>query len=469
VGLDQPELPGVMPQACLGRAHVRGIKAPAGEQGGVGPGGGAGQDGHGAGGGTAARQFRYSLYEYTVLSWLSPMSAATPETPADDYLSDLNPAQRAAAEFGAGQADAPALLVIAGAGSGKTSTRAHRVAHLIVNGADPQRILLLTFSRRAALEMDRRVGMVLRRVMKLQPSQQAPSLPWAGTFHSIGARLLRDCATRIGLSESFTIHDRGDAEDLMGMVRHEAGLSSTTERFPLKGTCLAIYSRVINSQAPVADVLKQAFPWCAQWEEALKRLFAAYVQAKQEQQVLDYDDLLLYWSEMMQDPVLAHDVGSRFDHVLVDEYQDTNRLQASILLAMKPDGHGLTVVGDDAQSVYSFRAATVRNILDSPQHFARPAHVITLERNYRSTQPILDASNAVIAQAAERYSKTLWTDRASSARPALVTVSDEAGQARWVRSEEHTSELQSRENLVCRLLLEKKNDRNRQRSIQLTK
>lgn len=360
------------------------------------------------------------------------MSAATPETPADDYLSDLNPAQRAAAEFGAGQADAPALLVIAGAGSGKTSTLAHRVAHLVVNGADPQRILLLTFSRRAALEMDRRVGMVLRRVMKLQPSQQAPSLPWAGTFHSIGARLLRDCATRIGLSESFTIHDRGDAEDLMGMVRHEAGLSSTTERFPLKGTCLAIYSRVINSQAPVADVLKQAFPWCAQWEDALKRLFAAYVQAKQAQQVLDYDDLLLYWSEMMQDPVLAHDVGSQFDHVLVDEYQDTNRLQSSILLAMKPDGHGLTVVGDDAQSIYSFRAATVRNILDFPQHFARPAHVITLERNYRSTQPILDASNAVIAQAAERYSKSLWTDRASSARPALVTVSDEAGQARWV-------------------------------------
>src|SRR5690606_15475324 len=182
VGLDQPELPGVMPQARLGRAHVRGIKAPAGEQGGVGPGGGAGQDGHGAGGGTAARQFRYSLYEYTVLSWLSPMSAATSDTPADDYLSDLNPAQRAAAEFGAAQADAPALLVIAGAGSGKTSTLAHRVAHLIVNGADPQRILLLTFSRRAALEMDRRVGMVLRRVMKLQPSQQAPSLPWAGTF-----------------------------------------------------------------------------------------------------------------------------------------------------------------------------------------------------------------------------------------------------------------------------------------------
>ncbi|MBO1112363.1 ATP-dependent helicase [Bordetella petrii] len=359
------------------------------------------------------------------------MSVASDSGPAD-YLSDLNPAQRAAAEFGVGQPDAPALLVIAGAGSGKTSTLAHRVAHLILNGADPQRMLLLTFSRRAAQEMERRVGMVLRRVMKLHATQQAPALPWAGTFHSIGARLLRDCAGRIGLSDSFTIHDRGDAEDLMGMVRHERGLSATAERFPLKGTCLAIYSRVVNSQAPLADVLKQAFPWCAQWEEALKDLFNAYVQAKQDQQVLDYDDLLLYWSEMMQDEVLAHDIGARFDHVLVDEYQDTNRLQSAILLAMKPDGRGLTVVGDDAQSIYSFRAATVRNILDFPGQFARPAQVITLERNYRSTQPILDASNAVIELAAERYTKNLWTDRASSSRPALVTVSDEAGQARWV-------------------------------------
>ncbi|MBV7486633.1 ATP-dependent helicase [Bordetella sp. BOR01] len=360
------------------------------------------------------------------------MSATPDSADPADYLSDLNPAQRAAAEFGAGQPDAPALLVIAGAGSGKTSTLAHRVAHLILNGADPQRMLLLTFSRRAAQEMERRVGMVLRRVMKLHATQQAPALPWAGTFHSIGARLLRDCAGRIGLSESFTIHDRGDAEDLMGMVRHERGLSATAERFPLKGTCLAIYSRVINSQAPVADVLKQAFPWCAQWEEALKGLFAAYVQAKQDQQVLDYDDLLLYWSEMMQDDVLAHDVGARFDHVLVDEYQDTNRLQSAILLGMKPDGRGLTVVGDDAQSIYSFRAATVRNILDFPAQFAQPAQVITLERNYRSTQPILDASNAVIELASERYTKNLWTDRASSSLPALVTVSDEAGQARWV-------------------------------------
>lgn len=160
---------------------------------------------------------------------------------------------------------------------------------------------------------------------------------------------------------------------------------------------------MINSQDALGDVLARAFPWCAQWEDELKRLFQAYMRAKQEQQILDYDDLLLYWAEMMADPGIARDVSSRFDHVLVDEYQDTNRLQASILLSMKPDGRGLTVVGDDAQSIYAFRAATVRNILDFPRQFG--AHVIALERNYRSTQPILDASNAVIAEAPERYAK----------------------------------------------------------------
>ncbi|OZI32940.1 ATP-dependent DNA helicase [Bordetella genomosp. 1] len=359
---------------------------------------------------------------------------APADAAATDPLGDLNAEQRAAAEFGVAPGAAPgqALLVIAGAGSGKTNTLAHRVAHLIRNGADPQRLLLLTFSRRAAQEMERRVGGVLRKLMRLGASQHAPSLPWAGTFHSVGARLLRDCAHRIGLAEAFTVHDRADAEDLMGMVRHELGLSATQNRFPLKGTCLSIYSRVINSQLPLGEVLAQAFPWCAQWEAELKRLFQAYMLAKQDQQILDYDDLLLYWAEMMQEPALAADIGGRFDHVLVDEYQDTNRLQSSILLAMKPDGRGLTVVGDDAQSIYGFRAATVRNILDFPQQVGAGAHVITLERNYRSTQPILDASNAVIALAPERYAKELWTDRASSQRPELVSVSDEAGQARWV-------------------------------------
>jgi DNA helicase-2/ATP-dependent DNA helicase PcrA len=353
-----------------------------------------------------------------------------------DPLASLNPQQREAATHGTGDTagDTRPLLVIAGAGSGKTSTLAHRVANLIRHGADPQRTLLLTFSRRAAEEMGRRVGTVLQQALGLNGTQP-PGLPWSGTFHGIGARLLREYAPRIGLEENFTIHDRGDAEDLMGMVRHEIGYGETKKRFPLKGTCLGIYSRVLNTRDPLHLVLQSTYPWCSEWEDDLKKLFGAYVEAKEQQNVLDYDDLLLYWAEMMGEPALAQEVGARFDHVLVDEYQDTNKLQSEILLKMKPTGQGVTVVGDDAQSIYSFRGATVRNILDFPLQFTQPARIVTLERNYRSTQPILDASNAVIAEARERHSKNLFTDKASSQKPQLVLVPDEAQQARWVADE----------------------------------
>jgi len=367
------------------------------------------------------------------------VAPATPTNPPDlttaaDPFASLNPAQRAAVEHDIGAPAARPLLVVAGAGSGKTNTLAHRVARLIQGGADPQRILLLTFSRRAANEMTRRAGNVLQRIMGSagHATAQVTTLPWAGTFHSIGARLLREFAGRIGLDASFTIHDRGDAEDLMGLVRHEIGLTQTQKRFPLKGTCLSIYSRVVNSREPLAQVLQGTFPWCSEWEDELKRLFGAYVDAKQEQNVLDYDDLLLFWAEMALDPELGPELGALFDHVLVDEYQDTNRLQAAIITGMKPDGRGVMVVGDDAQSIYSFRGATVRNILDFPKQFSQPAEVITLDRNYRSTQPILDASNAVIAAALERHAKTLWTDKAASSLPQLVLIPDEAEQARWV-------------------------------------
>ena len=351
-----------------------------------------------------------------------------------DPFESLNAEQRLAVAHGLGEHsdDARPLLIIAGAGSGKTNTLAHRVANLILHQGDPQRILLLTFSRRAAVEMERRVGAVLNRVLGLGSARQMPSLPWSGTFHSVGARLLRDYAARIGLDESFTILDRADAEDLLGLVRHDLGLSSTKNRFPQKGTCLSIYSRTVNSQEPLAQVLRQVFPWCFHWEGELKKLFGAYVEAKQEQNVLDYDDLLLFWSEMMADPQLGAELGARFDHVMVDEYQDTNRLQAAIVRGLKPTGQGVTVVGDDAQSIYSFRGATVRNILDFAHQFSQPSRLVTLERNYRSTQPILDVSNAVIAQAAERHSKTLWTDKKGSTQPQLVMVPDEAEQARWV-------------------------------------
>lgn len=346
---------------------------------------------------------------------------------ATDPFASLNPEQRAAVEHG----DAP-LLVIAGAGSGKTLTLAARVARLVLQGADPQRLLLLTFSRRAAQEMQRRAGRLLHQALGLGALQQAPALPWAGTFHAIGARLLREHAAVLGLSEQFTIADRADAEDLMGLVRQELGFASAHSRFPLKATCLGIYSRCVNAQAPLGEVLAEHYPWCAGWQAELKQLFRAYVGTKQRQHTLDYDDLLLAWHAAMQDAHFARHLGARFDHVLVDEYQDTNRLQAAILRALKPDGRGLTVVGDDAQAIYGFRAAEVRNILDFPAQYGAATRVLALERNYRSTQPILDASNAVIALAPERHAKALWTERAAARKPLLVTVADEAAQADWV-------------------------------------
>ncbi|WP_345790779.1 ATP-dependent helicase [Devosia litorisediminis] len=348
------------------------------------------------------------------------------------YLDALNPEQRRAVVHGTGEAAPGPLLVIAGAGSGKTNTLAHRVAHLIVNGADPRRILLMTFSRRAASEMSRRVERIAAQVLGTSAGAVTDALAWAGTFHGIGARLLREHATQIGLDTAFTIHDREDSADLMNLVRHELGFSEAKSRFPTKGTCLSIYSRVVNAQDDLDAVLKTTFPWCAMWSKELRALFSGYVAAKQSQNVLDYDDLLLYWAGMMAESAMAAEVAARFDHVLVDEYQDTNKLQSSILLALKPQGHGLTVVGDDAQSIYSFRAATVRNILDFPSAFSPAADIVTLDRNYRSTQPILGAANAVIEQASERFTKNLWTERQSDAKPLLVTVRDEADQARYV-------------------------------------
>jgi DNA helicase II / ATP-dependent DNA helicase PcrA len=358
------------------------------------------------------------------------------------YLAKLNPDQRRAVDYGGPDyLEAGPLLIIAGAGSGKTNTLAHRVAHLIVNGVDPRRIMLLTFSRRAAAEMARRVEHIIAQVAAAKDDASklfgasasviADALTWSGTFHAIGARLIREHAPQIGLDRAFTIHDREDSADLINLIRHDLGFSRTEHRFPAKATCLSIYSRVVNAQAPLDEVLGGFFPWCADCEAELRRLFAAYVEAKQRQHVLDYDDLLLYWAQMMTETSLAAEIGERFDHLLVDEYQDTNALQASILLGLKPAGRGLTVVGDDAQSIYSFRAATVRNILDFPGHFRPRAEIVTLERNYRSTKPILAAANAVIAFAQERFTKNLWSDRASAERPQLVGVRDEAEQARY--------------------------------------
>jgi DNA helicase-2/ATP-dependent DNA helicase PcrA len=356
------------------------------------------------------------------------------------HLEDLNPAQREAVECGitAARGQGRALLVIAGAGSGKTQTLAHRVAHLVLEGADPDRILLLTFTRRAAVEMVRRARQIHAHALHLERERSGvagrppSSMPWAGTFHSVANRLLRYHAESVGLDPSFTVLDRGDSADLMDLLRNDLELSEKSSRFPRKSTCVAIYSHAVNAQVPIEEALQRAFPWCERWADELKALFRSYVDAKQARHVLDYDDLLLYWYYLMEEPELARVVRERFDHVLVDEYQDTNALQAAVLYRLAPDGDGLTVVGDDAQSIYAFRAATVRNILDFPRRFDPPAEVVTLERNYRSTQPILNACNAVIGNAKERYAKELYSERPSLELPTLATVEDESGQVEYV-------------------------------------
>ncbi len=383
-------------------------------------------------------------------------------------LEELNAAQRAAVVHGLDDCDRSErafgatsqavtlpgpLLVVAGAGTGKTKTLAHRVAYTILRDADPRRILLLTFTRRAAREMTTRARRICatytsrdRSGTSLRGRVDEPStvddgssrpsielaIPWSGTFHSIANRLLRLHGATIGLDPSFTVLDRADAEDLLNLVRDELGLAQRSTRFPKKAACLAIYSHAVNAQCALAATLAAAFPWCAAWSDELRALFQAYVDAKQARNVLDYDDLLLYWHHLMAEPTAAAAVRRRFDHVLVDEYQDTNALQATILHALKPDGTGLTVVGDDAQAIFSFRAATVGNMREFPQRFTTPAAVVTLEENYRSSQPILDACNAVIGLASDGFAKRLFSSRRSRQKPVLATTEDEAAQAEYV-------------------------------------
>lgn len=349
----------------------------------------------------------------------------------ESLLSGLNIEQRAAAEHG----DEP-LLIVAGAGTGKTTTLAHRVATLIARGIDARRILLLTFTRRSAAEMLRRVDSILTRQQRSAGSHGSRSSSasrdvWGGTFHAVATRLLRQHGKLIGLTPEFTILDRSDAEDLLSILRTELELAKNDKRFPLKGTCLDIYSRVVNTQRPLEEVLKSAFPWVTDQLDGLKKLFAAYSQRKEEQQTLDYDDLLLFWHFLMTEPGCGDVVRQKFDCVLVDEYQDTNTLQAEIIKGLCPTGSGLTAVGDDAQAVYSFRAATVRNILDFPSQFPGTT-VLPLEQNYRSTQPILDATNRVIALAAEGHRKMLWSKRNDGNKPLLVSCLDENEQTNYV-------------------------------------
>ncbi len=352
----------------------------------------------------------------------------------------LNPQQRRAATFGAPGKEkgitAGPMLILAGAGTGKTNTLAHRTAHLVLNGVDPARILMLTFTRRAAQEMIRRTQTIVTEVLsdrgKMGDRSVITRMLWSGTFHSVGNRILRLFAKQLGLDPSYTVLDRADAADLMDVIRHELGFSSKDKRFPRKDACLAIYSYRINTRLSLKQTLEEQFPWVMEWEQDLTRLYREYVGRKQKNNVLDFDDLLLYWHAMMKNPALAQSLGGNFDHVLVDEYQDTSSLQGEIIQALKPDGSGVTVVGDDAQAIYSFRAAAVENILGFADRYKPKAEMVVLSQNYRSTQPILDAANALMSEGSRQHRKTLMGLRQATQKPNYVTLDDAQAQAEYI-------------------------------------
>jgi DNA helicase-2/ATP-dependent DNA helicase PcrA len=348
--------------------------------------------------------------------------------PNRDFLSSLNENQRQAAQHAGG-----ALLVVAGAGTGKTKTLAARVASLVERGADPASILLLTFTRRAAVEMLRRAGQYV--------GDAAARAVWGGTFHSIAHRLLRIHHQAIGIPGNFVCMDPADAADLFNLIRTDLGLDRSRVRFPQKGTLWEIYSRAINAGQPLETVLADRFPWCQDHGDSIKEVVRQYAACKADRGLLDFDDLLLYWQQALEAPGVGDTVAGRFRHVLVDEYQDTNPVQASILRALwtrmtPPNAVGdpnasLMVVGDDAQSIYAFRGATVENILHFPEEFT-PATVIWLEQNYRSTQTILHVANAVMRGACRRHAKELWSDRPHIEKPVIVTCGDELAQSTFI-------------------------------------
>ena len=342
----------------------------------------------------------------------------TAEHPLDDLTAQLNSEQAAAAVYG----DGP-LLIVAGAGSGKTRTLVYRVAHLLQRGVKPERVLLLTFTRRAAHEM-------LTRAERLVGSLSGHV--HGGTFHGIGNRLLRMFGQSAGLPRDFSIMDQADAVDRIGIARANLGYGKQEKRFPKKETLHYIYSRHVNTEIPVEDILGGELPQFADFTDDVLRIFAEYTSGKIERNLVDYDDLLIFWALMLEHSApLADRIASLYDHILVDEYQDTNLMQARILRGMCRSHQNITVVGDDAQSIYSFRGANVHNVLDFPRQFPG-ARLVTLEQNYRSTQPILDVTNTLISRAEERFTKNLWTNRTGGEMPWLVGARDEQQQTKFV-------------------------------------
>ncbi len=347
--------------------------------------------------------------------FVSP-TALVPTPPQPGFLAQLNPEQRSAATHPGGP-----LLILAGAGTGKTTTLCSRVAWLVEQGMRPERILLLTFTRRAAREM-------LQRARGLVQMPSGSSGVLGGTFHSVAHRFVRVHGSSVGLASGFAVLDAGDATDLIDLIREEHGHAQSKQRFPRKSTLLDIYSRTVNAQRSLSEVVAESFPWCEQHVEAMAMLFKAYTARKRSLSVLDLDDLLLYWRALAADEVIGPAMASGFDHVLIDEYQDVNGLQVEIVRGLRSSSSELTAVGDDLQAIYGWRAASAEHILGFPDQFPGTT-LVKLERNYRSTQPILDTSNVLATDAARSFRKRLRAEREGGERPELVFCRDESAQA----------------------------------------
>ncbi len=330
----------------------------------------------------------------------------------------LNPAQRAAVEHN----DGP-LLVIAGAGSGKTRTLTHRVARLVAEGVPPAAILLLTFTRRASQEM-------LQRAARLLDSRCERVS--GGTFHSFAHLKLRQHAAAAGLAPDFAVIDRSDAEELIGLLRKEAGGSNPDRSLPRKATLAAIFSRAVNKAMSIEEVLDRDYAHFMDRLETIRALWEAYTRRKREHHFVDYDDLLVCFHRLLQDaPEIRRRLGAAYRYVMVDEYQDTNKLQAEILYRLAEGNRNIMVVGDDSQSIYAFRGANFRNIMDFPAMFPG-TRIIGLEENYRSTQPVLNLTNIVIERAREKFSKHLFTRKTGGERPQMIEAEDENSQSLFV-------------------------------------
>ncbi len=330
---------------------------------------------------------------------------------------ELNERQFEAAHF-----DGGALRVLAGPGTGKTTTVAARVDSLLARGVDPERILLLTFTRRAARE-------ILRRVRALPGREEAARVA-GGTFHSQAHHTLRALHGALGLGGGFGLLDPADAADLIDLVRSELGVSSTERRLPRKATLTALYSRVVNTGRPLSEVMAADAPWALERVEEVGTIFSAYVARKAALDLLDFDDLLLYWRSALEEGALGPRLAEAWDHVLVDEFQDVNQLQVDILTGLRRDDPRVTVVGDDAQAVYGFRGASADFLLDAHRHFA-PLTTITLEANYRSSRAILEVANALAAEAPRGFGAVLFParDPGPSTPVRLVECADEREQS----------------------------------------